>query len=317
MQLDQRLGQRQAEARALVALAQRVLDLAEGRERHRDVLERHADTVVGDLEHEPGVRARPGRDLDRAAGRGELDRVGEQVVQDLAQLAPVGTQLRQVVRDLGLQRDAARLRRSGRLGDAGADQLGQRDRGLLEGDLAELEPGDVHEVVDQVEQVVPGLVDVVQVLPVAGAADRTEDLVLDDLREADDGVERRAQLVAHLGEELRAAALGQLGVGLGRGERGGLVADPRRQGPPAAVLRDLAPLDRDQERGRAPDRQERDDPVDRRDLRDRLLEAEREAGEHQQAGEGGERDHLSRFARPPAEQHHGQVDHAAGHPGRD
>ena len=45
-------------------------------------------------------------------------------------------------------------------------------------------------------------------------AERAEDAALHDLGEADDGVERRAQLVAHVGEELGLGAVGALGLRL-------------------------------------------------------------------------------------------------------
>ena len=46
---------------------------------------------------------------------------------------------------------------------------------------------------------------------------RAQQLVRDRLREADNGVERRAQLVAHIGQEVALGAVGQLGLHAGRG----------------------------------------------------------------------------------------------------
>src|SRR3546814_3069781 len=57
--------------------------------------------------------------------------------------------------------------------------------------------------------------DVLGVGQVSVGADRPEDLVLDDLGKADDGVERGAQLVAHVGEEEGLRAVRHLGVFLG------------------------------------------------------------------------------------------------------
>ena len=45
-------------------------------------------------------------------------------------------------------------------------------------------------------------------------AERAEDAALHHLGEADDGVERRAQLVAHVGEEFGLGAVGALGLRL-------------------------------------------------------------------------------------------------------
>ena len=64
-----------------------------------------------------------------------------------------------------------------------------------------------------VEQVLAAVVDVAGVLGVFGGAERAEHLGCHDLGEADDGVERRAQLVAHVGEEFRLGLVGVLGAG--------------------------------------------------------------------------------------------------------
>ena len=61
--------------------------------------------------------------------------------------------------------------------------------------------------------------DVVRVSDIARRADGPHHLVGHDLREADDGVQGRAQLVAHVGEELGLAAARQLGLFLGGDER--------------------------------------------------------------------------------------------------
>src|SRR3546814_3425749 len=74
---------------------------------------------------------------------------------------------------------------------------------------------DIENVVDDGEQVIAALVDVLDVVAVVVAADRPEDLLQDELREADDGVQRRAQLVAHGGQEVALGAVGHLGRFLG------------------------------------------------------------------------------------------------------
>src|SRR6185503_8453197 len=50
---------------------------------------------------------------------------------------------------------------------------------------------------------------------IAGIADLAEDLPTDDLRKADDGVERSAQFVAHIGQKARLGGVGGFGVLLG------------------------------------------------------------------------------------------------------
>ena len=84
----------------------------------------------------------------------------------------------------------------------------------VEPDAAGLDLRHVEDVVDQVEQVLAALVDVAAYSRYFSVAERAEHARLHDLGEADDGVERRAQLVAHIGEELRFRLVGVLGAGL-------------------------------------------------------------------------------------------------------
>src|SRR5205814_10635810 len=83
----------------------------------------------------------------------------------------------------------------------------QRQRVQLE--LAGLDLREVEDVVDQRQQVLPALLDGRQA---AGLLGREVAVPLQQLRIAEDRVERRAQLVAHAGQELalRAAGLGGL-----------------------------------------------------------------------------------------------------------
>jgi len=69
--------------------------------------------------------------------------------------------------------------------------------------------GQTEDVVDEREQVVPGGMDVSQVL-VLLLVDLAEHFLHQHLGEADDGVERRARLVRHVGEKLRLVAVGDL-----------------------------------------------------------------------------------------------------------
>ena len=62
------------------------------------------------------------------------------------------------------------------------------------------------------------LVDVAHVVAIARIADRAEALVHDDFGEAENGVERRADLVADLGEEVRLQRAGAFGLATGVAE---------------------------------------------------------------------------------------------------
>ena len=72
----------------------------------------------------------------------------------------------------------------------------------------------VEHVVDDVEQVLPAFADVTAVLVVLLGAERPEHARLHDLGKSDDGVERRAQLVAHIGQELGFGLVRVFGPGL-------------------------------------------------------------------------------------------------------
>ena len=82
--------------------------------------------------------------------------------------------------------------------------------------FAALDLRDVEDVVDDGEQVAGGIVNEIGV--VGDFFGRELPLVLlgQELGEADDGVERRAQLVAHVGDELGLDLAGQLGLDAGR-----------------------------------------------------------------------------------------------------
>ncbi len=82
------------------------------------------------------------------------------------------------------------------------DELRQIDRGEVELELAGLDLGDVEEVVEQAERIEPTLMDVLDIAPVACVADGTEPFLQHQLGEAEDRIERRADLVADLGEEI-------------------------------------------------------------------------------------------------------------------
>ncbi len=70
----------------------------------------------------------------------------------------------------------------------------------------------IEDVVDQREQVAPGLVDVLEIVGLL-LVHLAEHALDQHLGETDDRVERRAQLVRHVGEELRLVLVGDLELG--------------------------------------------------------------------------------------------------------
>ena len=80
---------------------------------------------------------------------------------------------------------------------------------------AGLDLGEIEKIVDEADHVRAGGVDVLEVFLVAVVADRPETLLQHHLGKADDGVERRADLVADLGEEIGFLGARLLGRALG------------------------------------------------------------------------------------------------------
>src|SRR3546814_12183191 len=76
--------------------------------------------------------------------------------------------------------------------------------------LAGLDLGEVQDVIDDLQQMPAALVNIAGIAVVAVAAELAVQLVQHDLGKTDDGVERRAQLVPHVGEELGLGAVGGL-----------------------------------------------------------------------------------------------------------
>ena len=205
-------GDGHAEAGALNAADRRG---ALALERLEDALrERRAHADAGVADAELILRAavqRPGEltdaDRDRAARRGELDRVGQQVEQDLLEARPVAADV--LVRHV--ERVHAQLELLGvhLSADDGLDvvqHLGQADLALLEMEPAALDAAHVQDVVDEREQMAArgeGLGQIVlHPFGVVDIGDR-------EGGEADDGVHRGADIVAHVEQELPLGAVGR------------------------------------------------------------------------------------------------------------
>src|SRR5690606_26482444 len=78
--------------------------------------------------------------------------------------------------------------------------------------------GGVEDVVDDVQEMPAAAVDVLGIFPVARAPERSEELTAQDVGEAEDGVQRRPQLMAHDGEKLRLRPIRQLRSLLGQSQ---------------------------------------------------------------------------------------------------
>src|SRR5439155_18549153 len=96
LQLDQPLRERQAEANPFVAARRRAIDLTELLEEARLVLALDTDAGVAHLYHRSGIGLRCADD-HAAVVRRELDRVVDQVVDDVPEAARIEDDLRGAV----------------------------------------------------------------------------------------------------------------------------------------------------------------------------------------------------------------------------
>ena len=144
----------------------------------------------------------------------ELDRVGEVVVEHLLELAGSVTTPPRSGSTSTSMRDPL-LARPGSAGcPAPPPTTCARSTGSgLELHLARLDLRQVEHVVDQLEQVTRAREDVAQELLLLGRH-RAHLAVVHQLAEADDGVQGRAQLVGHVGQELALQAVGLLNLAI-------------------------------------------------------------------------------------------------------
>ena len=145
-----------------------------------------------------GARARnPHVDL---AALGELDRVGHEIEQDLFQASAVAEHRG---RKAGVNEDrqvqALVLGLRGEQLGGPLDGIAQNEFVAVEFELASLDPRQVENVVDDGEQRLRRIVDGSEQLLLPLVEPRPHE----EIRHAEDAVHRRADLVAHVGEELR------------------------------------------------------------------------------------------------------------------
>ena len=182
--------------------------LAEGLEHGAQVLGLDPDPGIDHVEAKAPRRTRFDLEPDLAMWR-ELHGVAEQVEEDLPQVPPIEDDPRRHagidVRDEGealplrpLLDDVAEIDR----------HLAQIARRRLDVHPAGLDLREIEHVVDEVEEVRSAGADGVERIALVGAE---RAIALEELRVADDAVERRAQLVAHVGEELALGARRGLG----------------------------------------------------------------------------------------------------------
>ena len=140
MSLAERLRNRQAEARAAVFARGGGVGLLEGFENHAEVLLGNADAGVNDLNPHRLMIGRIGHDAHGdAALLGELERVADEINNDLPQFFSVGLNGRHRCRQVGEQLHRPVAHQPFLLRDGVADKNVQRDRRKLQLDFARLD----------------------------------------------------------------------------------------------------------------------------------------------------------------------------------
>ena len=201
----------QAQAGALVGDGHVMLALAEAVEHALLVFRRNADAGVAHPEHQPAVIVQEGEGGDTAMFGRELDGIGQKIEQDLLNCALVAPHQRRLLVDGVFQ---------GGVGVLGAPlhqlqcvlgDVAQILFAFFQFPAAGLDLGQVENVVDQRQQVPARGIDQLGIFDIALCVG-SEHARGDHFRKAQDGVQRRAQFVAHVCQELRLGQAGGFGL---------------------------------------------------------------------------------------------------------
>ena len=151
----------------------------------------------------------PAAEADLAAGVGEADGIGEQVVEHLRDAPAVGDELVEAGLDRDVERDMVLGQPLAHALHRLVDHVAHLDRRELQLERAGVDGGEVENVIDDGEQRTPRQPDIVEIFALLvgqGAGDRARQ----QLAEADDVGERRAQLVGDVADEGGLEPVGRL-----------------------------------------------------------------------------------------------------------
>ena len=204
-------GDDQAEAGAAVFARGRGVGLRKGFEQDGNLVGGNADARVFDLkahQHAVMVLVQQQRAQGNGAVVGELDGVGGEVEQRLTQAGRISAQPGRNPRAFHFEFQPLG---SCLLGDHGTGVVENRRQGkvgLLELQLAGFDLGQIENVVDDRQQMLGGGGDLVQLVGLFGRRSGAAH----EVGETDDGVHRRADFVAHVGQERALGQIGDLGA---------------------------------------------------------------------------------------------------------
>jgi len=214
-QLYQVLDDGKSQTAAGILCGKAVVLLRKGVEKARlHELPAHADTRVAEdkavMRQIRLLAARLQRQIDRAAGGGKLDRVGQKVHEHLAQPQLIGQRIYveadAVVDDL--KGDVLFLQAGPEHVVEAVHKFTGMERRGLQLELFALQLAEIERVVDQSQQIVAGLADLADVL-----AEHLRALFVARKRhKAQDSIHRRAHVMAHAGVELGLGGAGGIGL---------------------------------------------------------------------------------------------------------
>ncbi len=209
------------EAGAAIFAAGRGVGLLERLEDDLLLFQRNADTGIGHLERHhrrrlaehrmlgaPAAESRRDIEADAALG-GEFECVRQQVLEHLLQpLGVGGDAAAEIGIDVHLERQLARIRLVAERPRHHVDEIREEHLLGIDRHRAGLDLGQVENVADEIEQVGAGAVNGAGEFDLLGAQIAFR-IVGELLAEDQDRIERRAQLVRHVGQEFRLVLRGQ------------------------------------------------------------------------------------------------------------
>ncbi len=208
MQLDELLGQGQTKSCPFALVLIVAAHLAKLLEDPGLVLGGDADAGVSDRDFHCAITL-SGVNSNPSSLRGELHRIGQQIEKYLLDLALVADKLAKALVHGNIECDAVPCRALAHKGARVVYRQREIKRSQLQLHAAGLDFGEIEYLIDQRQEMAAGGKDVVGVLGLF-LVKLAEQSLAQDFGEADDGVERRAQLVRHVGEEFRFVPVGGL-----------------------------------------------------------------------------------------------------------
>ena len=158
-------------------------------------------TIVGYRKRQVSIGLKPGRKFDCAAFWRELERIVQQIDGDLIDGASITHQFRQAFGNF-------ERNRNGFFNGLGFQQvmgifktLSYPNWLVLDVAATGFKSREVQNVVDESQKIAAGGMDIASIFLVVAIGDRAKQFMLQHFREAQNGIERRAQFMAHIGKE--------------------------------------------------------------------------------------------------------------------